>query len=144
MLLNILSLVLLFTFLTLGAIHFYWAFGGEWAIKNAIPTKIENENSGFRPPASATLLVGIVLIIFACFYFFQTNFIVLELPKWTYYFLWILPTLFLIRAIGDFKYVGFFKSIKTTLFSKWDTNLYSPLCLAITVVGFIIYFLLEL
>lgn len=138
MILNILSIVLFLIFLTLGIIHFYWVFGGEWGIKNAIPTKKENENLAFRPPAFATLLVGVFLVIFASFYLFQTNFITLKLPKWTDHFLWILPTLFLIRAIGDFKYVGFFKSIKTTTFAKSDSKLFSPLCLLIGLLGFII------
>ncbi len=29
---------------------------------------------------------------------------------------------------GDFKWVGFFKRKKGTVFAKWDTVLYSPLC----------------
>ena len=141
MILNILSIVLFFIFLTLGIIHFYWVLGGKWGLKNAIPTKKENEDINFKPSTFATFLVGLFLTTFACFYLLQTNILGLKLPSWSKYFLWILPTIFLIRAIGDFKYVGFFKSIKSTLFAKWDRILFSPLCLAISIIGFLINYL---
>jgi hypothetical protein len=48
--------------------------------------------------------------------------------------------IFLIRAIGDFRYVGFLKKIKNTKFAKKDTKYYSPLCSLISVLAFIIYF----
>ena len=35
----------------------------------------------------------------------------------------------LARAVGDFRYVGFFKRIHGTGFAIMDTRLYSPLCL---------------
>lgn len=142
MILNIASTVLFFIFLTLGTIHFYWVFGGKWGLKNAIPTKKENENINFKPSSFATFLVGLFLTLFACFYLIQANFIALTLPKWTNYLLWILPSLFLLRAIGDFKYVGFFKSIKTTLFAKSDDKLFSLLCLLISFFGFIVTYYL--
>ncbi|WP_442957511.1 DUF3995 domain-containing protein [Polaribacter sp.] len=105
-----------------------------------MPTKKENENINFKPSSFATLLVALILLAFASFYLIQTNFFTFNLPKWTNYLLWILPSMFLLRAIGDFKYVGFFKSIKTTIFAKWDSKLFSPLCLLISVLGFIISF----
>ncbi|WP_307347298.1 DUF3995 domain-containing protein [Metabacillus malikii] len=41
----------------------------------------------------------------------------------------IITFIFFLRAIGDFKYLGFTKKIKNTNFSKYDTALYTPLCL---------------
>ena len=38
---------------------------------------------------------------------------------------------FLLRAIGEFRYVGFFKRVRGTRFAFWDTCLFSPLCLGI-------------
>lgn len=141
MVINILSVVLFFTFLTLSSIHVYWAFGGELGLKSAIPTTKKNEDINFRPSSYATVLVALFLLIFSVFYLIQTDFITLELPKnWTNYLLWILPSIFLIRAIGEFKYVGFFKSVKTTTFAKWDSKLFSPLCLFISISGFVIAF----
>jgi len=41
---------------------------------------------------------------------------------------------FLQRAIGDFKYMGFFKKIKHSNFSRLDSMVSSPLCLLIGIV----------
>lgn len=38
---------------------------------------------------------------------------------------------FLLRAIGDFRLVGFFKRVRGTPFARWDTRLFSPLCLVL-------------
>jgi hypothetical protein len=43
--------------------------------------------------------------------------------------------MFLLRAIGDFRTVGFWKSITDTPFAHWDTRLYSPLCLGIAALA---------
>ena len=51
---------------------------------------------------------------------------------------WIISILFFIRAIGDFKYVGFFKKVKQTTFGEMDTTYFSPLCLVISMVGILI------
>jgi len=50
-------------------------------------------------------------------------------------------SIFLLRAIGDFNYVGFFKKIKDTNFGKMDSKYYSPLCLVIAIMGFAVKFL---
>jgi len=34
----------------------------------------------------------------------------------------------LARAVGDFKYVGFFKTVRASRFAVLDTWFYSPLC----------------
>jgi hypothetical protein len=39
----------------------------------------------------------------------------------------------LARAVGEFKYVGFFKRVHGTKFARLDTLLYSPLCLILSV-----------
>lgn len=130
-------ILLFFIFLTLGVIHFYWAKGGKWAFKNAIPTK-ENGDLVLNPRTIDSIMVGLYLTIIAVFYLLQLNILKIDFPSWTNYILWIIPTVFLLRAIGDFKYVGFFKRTKTTLFAKWDRKLFSPLCLAISFLGFMI------
>ena len=43
----------------------------------------------------------------------------------------VLGGVFVLRAVGDFRLVGFFKSVRGTDFASWDSWLYSPLCLAI-------------
>ncbi len=51
---------------------------------------------------------------------------------------WLIASIFIIRAIGEFNYVGFFKKIKYTQFGRNDTKYYSPLCLIIGILTIII------
>ena len=48
---------------------------------------------------------------------------------------WLIAAAFALRAIGDFRYVGFFKRIRDSRFAHLDTIAYSPLfaCLAFLV-----------
>lgn len=39
----------------------------------------------------------------------------------------------LARAVGEFKYLGFFKRVRGTKFATLDTLVYSPLCLLLAV-----------
>jgi hypothetical protein len=41
----------------------------------------------------------------------------------------VIGIILLVRAVGDFKYAGFFKRIKGSNFAKYDYWLYSPFCL---------------
>lgn len=43
-----------------------------------------------------------------------------------------LALIFAVRAIGDFRYVGFFKHIRGSRFARMDTMCYSPLCAALS------------
>lgn len=132
------ALLLVLIFLFLSSIHFYWAFGGKWGTEGVYPSKADG--SSFRSPSvAATLIVAIVLLSFAIFYLIKSKFISVEIPLWIdKNGLWILTALFILRAIGDFNYLGFFKKIKNTKFAVKDTKFYSPLCLVISILTFIL------
>ena len=84
-------------------------------------------------------MVGIALTAFGVFYVFKSGLIESNLPEWAMKFGgWIIPILFLLQAIGEFKYIGYFKSVKGTNFGKLDTKFFSPLCLLIAIFGIII------
>jgi DNA-binding LytR/AlgR family response regulator len=51
---------------------------------------------------------------------------------------WAIGIIFLLRAIGDFKYFGFAKRIRHTDFALYDTKIYSPLAFAIATASFVI------
>ena len=56
------------------------------------------------------------------------------MPNWlSQWGLWVLAGLFLLRTIGDFRYVGFFKRVREGRFAHLDTRFYSPLCLLLCV-----------
>lgn len=132
------SIILFAIFSTLGFIHFYWSFGGKWGLENALPTKGIGEKA-IEPPKVVTIIVGIVLILFGIVYLIKAGIIHFQVPNWVItYGSWIIPSIFILRAIGDFNYVGLFKKVKNTKFAKADTKWFIPLCLAIGVLGILV------
>ena len=112
--------------------------GGTFGFAESLPTK-ENGERVLNPKRIDSAIVGIGLAAFGIFYLIKPELIAYTLPEWVLkYASWIIPIIFIIRAIGDFKYVGFFKSIKSTDFGKLDTKLFSPLCLLLATLGIII------
>jgi hypothetical protein len=136
----ILSVILSGIFLLLALIHFNWVIGGTFGFAASLPTN-ENGERVLNPKKIDSAIVAIGLTTFAFFYAFKSGILQYNLPEWILkYGGWIIPILFLLRAIGDFKYVGVFKKIRKTTFGKIDTKLFTPLCLTIAVFGLIIQF----
>jgi hypothetical protein len=134
----LLPLFLSLIFIGLGGIHFYWAMGGVFGFSASLPTKATGDRV-LNPTKFASAIVGIGLTAFSVFYMLESGLIAYPLPEWLMISGgWLIPTIFLLRAIGDFKYVGFFKSVKATHFAKLDSQFFSPLCLLIAAIGYII------
>ena len=134
----ILSILLSVIFIALAIIHFNWVFGGAFGFDASLPTNA-NGKRVLNPSKTDSAIVGLGLTVFACFYIYKLGFINYQLPNWILIFgSWIIPAIFLLRAIGDFKYIGFSKRIHGTKFSKLDTTFFSPLCLIISVIGIVI------
>ncbi|WP_066758809.1 DUF3995 domain-containing protein [Crocinitomix algicola] len=134
---SILTAVLATIFFVLSIIHFYWLFGGKKGLASAIPTK-NNRSKPVAIPHFATLIVALGLGFFGLLYLSRFIDITLPLPNFIQKFsYWTIPTLFILRAIGDFNYVGIFKKIKSTPFAKADAKWFVPLCIIIAVIGFL-------
>lgn len=134
----VLSILLSIVFIALGLLHFNWVVGGQFGFAESLPTKITGERV-LNPKKTDSLIVGLALTVFGFFYILDAGVIGHNLPtRFIQYAGWIIPAIFILRAIGDFRYVGFFKSVKTTAFGKLDTKFMSPLCLAIGILGLII------
>lgn len=59
-----------------------------------------------------------------------------EIPSWvSVYALLAVATIFSLRALGDFRYVGFFKKIRETQFGRMDTLIYAPLSFIIALMA---------
>ncbi|MAE85486.1 MAG: hypothetical protein CMB80_22315 [Flammeovirgaceae bacterium] len=130
------NLLLATVFFFLSAIHIYWTFGGKWGHSNAIPTDREG-NYLFSPGKGVTIFVAIGLAFFGIFYFNNTPFIQLNWPERVNSIgAWVIPSIFTLRAIGDFRYVGAFKRVKDTEFGEMDSKFFSPLCFIIGIIGF--------
>ena len=134
----ILSILLSLILIVLGMIHLNWVIGGKFGYVESLPTK-ENGERVLNPKKIDSAIIGIGLIAFGIFYMIESGLIEYSLPEWIIkYGGWIIPIIFLLRAVGEFKYVGFFKSVRKTDFGKLDTKLFSPLCLIIGILGIII------
>jgi len=121
-------------FVVLAAIHVYWAFGGKGGSAAAIPTRLNNKPV-INPGVVDCLVVAFGLFCFGAFVLMRSGIIFFSLPQWLFnYGLWAISAIFLLRAIGEFRYVGCFKKIKNTQFGRMDTKYYSPLCLLIAVL----------
>lgn len=125
-------------FSILSGIHWNWVFGGSWGFENSIPTNFEG-NKLFNPKKIESSFVAIGLLVFATYYFLISDLISIEFPNWiSIYVGWVVSFIFILRSIGDFKYIGFFKKINTSKFGKMDSKLFSPLCMTIGLIGIII------
>ncbi|CAZ95031.1 DUF3995 domain-containing protein [Zobellia galactanivorans] len=90
-------------------------------------------------PPIATLVVGVVLVLFALVYLMKSGLLTIQgLNGVINYGYWFIPFIFILRAIGDFNYLGFFKKVKHTAFAKADSKVFVPLCLAIGIMGILI------
>lgn len=119
-------------FLFLSFLHIYWGFGGTWGLKNTLPVRVNGELA-LKPSKFGTLIVGLGLSLFAFVTLANTGFAnqLIDI-RYIHAATYIIAGIFCLRAIGDFKYVGFMKSIKGTDFAKEDTRIYIPLCLVLS------------
>jgi hypothetical protein len=124
----------------ISAIHFYWAMGGRWAADRVFP-KIKSTKP-IRPSKLATVLAAFIFFEFALMFLDKVQFFEISFPSFVeQYGTWVLGGIFIVRAFGEFKYVGFFKTIKDSKFAEMDTKYYSPLCLFLGFNSLIINYL---
>ncbi|MBF0469312.1 MAG: DUF3995 domain-containing protein [Desulfamplus sp.] len=126
---QIISIILAVSFVIIAVLHIFWALGFKFDIRNMIP--VVNGEPVFTPGPVGTFIVAIVLFGFAGVSLalgYPTKVPINYLP-------FLKPAgiaigvILLVRAVGDFKYAGFFKRIKDSNFAKYDYWLYSPFCL---------------
>ncbi|WP_020060584.1 DUF3995 domain-containing protein [Bacillus sp. 123MFChir2] len=116
-------------------IHMYWACGGSWGSKVVLPMKKDSGEYAFIPRKIGTFAVALAILCFAMILLAQSGYFPFWNPsRYTRWGCIVLAGIFLLRAVGDMKYVGFFKKVKGTKFSVYDTWLYSPVCLYIAFV----------
>jgi len=84
----------------------------------------------FTPSRLATLAVAAVLLMFAALVAATAGLIDSGISRTVLAGLcYALATGLLVRAIGEFKYLGLFKRMRASRFATLDTWVYSPLCL---------------
>ena len=136
-LLTLSVLLLAAVLIVLGVLHVYWALGGKGVAPAVVP-----ERDGaplFTPGPLASLTVAALLFAGAAVALGAGGVLILPLPPTLLFIgVWGLGAVFLARGVGDFRYVGLFKRVRGTRFATWDTWLYSPLCLAMAALAFVI------
>jgi len=140
----LLALVLILIFICIASIHIYWALGGKKWILSVIPTlSNSSETPLFEPRIIDTIAVAVSFLLFAWVIGMKAKLFALLWfqPIYLTYITFGITFIFLLRAIGEFKYVGFFKKVKETTFAQMDSHIYSPLCLSIGIIVLIINFL---
>jgi hypothetical protein len=116
--------------IVLAIFHIYWAIGGKAAKDIAVPSL--NGRPVLKPTAFATALVAAGLLAISALLALRVGWLNLAVLPAKSLFVqigaWLIAAVFALRAIGDFRYVGFFKTIREGRFARLDTFAYSPLC----------------
>ena len=130
----LLAIPLAVIFSSLSLLHAYWAMGGRWGTGYTVPT-VHGQRS-FDPGSGATWVVCGLLALAAL--------IVMGKATWTGTDLvaamlnigvWGIAVVFLLRAFGNWRTFGFFKKVTGSPFARWDTWLYTPLCVLIALLA---------
>ena len=117
----------------LALLHLYWAGGGRFAALAAVPEV--SQKPVFTASPGACILVALFLGSAAAIVVMQAGlWAPSSVPRWVPALgSWVLAAIFALRALGDFRLVGFFKRVRGTRFARMDTVLYSPLSVLLAV-----------
>ena len=115
---------------SLGALHIYWAVGGQRGKAVSVPQV--GAARAFNPSALATLAVAAALFLSVIIVLARAGIVSTPIQPSHFTFPAVLVGLvFLARAVGEFRLVGFFKSVRGTPFARWDSFVFSPFCLVL-------------
>jgi hypothetical protein len=115
-------------FVVLALWHFWMALFPSNSASGAVPSA--EGRPLFAPSTNATVAVGVVLLLCAGLVAATGRLLHLGIAPWILTWLsFALAAGLLARAIGEFKYVGFFKQVRGSRFATLDTLVYSPVCL---------------
>ncbi len=131
---TILIVVNTILFASISMLHAYWALGGSVGKFAVLPSRSDGSLL-FKPGIFSTWVVAVGLLIFAVVTLGN-----LSMQNWidSNYVrsgTGFIAAIFLLRAIGDFKFIGFFKRINGTAFARNDTRIYSPLSFTMGIIS---------
>jgi len=112
----------------LAVVHVAWAAGIKTAATAAVPTRSDGQPV-IRPGPAATVAVAVLLLVAAFVLLGDVEILPPLVPRMLYRIgTWGIGAVFLLRVIGDFRYIGMFKRERTSRFARLDTRVYTPLC----------------
>ena len=116
--------------LSLAVVHLYWMVRGV-GTSAGVPSRPDGEPL-FRPGRVACLMVALALGIAALIVVGRARLMDVPLSPWILRAgTWGIAATFAARTVGEFRYVGLFKRVRGTLFARWDSRVFTPLCGAI-------------
>ena len=124
-------------FVTLSIMYLFWFLGGKTGLKYAFPNNSKHKRKAHRPSKLVLLLFTLLFLTMALLCIAQTDIFNRIFNHET--IIWgnrITGIIFLARALGSFKYVGFTKTFRGSEFAKLDTYVISPLCLAVALCSY--------
>ena len=116
-------------FVVLAVLHIYWALGGEIDIRKVIP--VVEGKPVFTPGVLGTFVVAMVLTCFAVVALALgfRDVVSVDYQQYLKFPGFAVGAVLVLRAIGEFRYVGFFKRVRGSDFATYDSWFYSPFCL---------------
>ena len=127
------ALVLVVIFLGLAALHMFWAFSSRAGLLGFVPT--ENGAPVFRPGRAATLGVAVLLTAAAGVALWRGVWPDAGASRVPRIGIALIAVVFAARAVGDFRFVGFFKRVRGTNFARKDSLVFTPLCVVISALA---------
>ena len=124
------GILLSLIFVALSLVHGYWVVAGTGDLSGFVP-----ETAGkpaFSPGPFVTSVVAMLLLLAAAICVSQAQLLGVPRVPVARVGVWTLLVLFLLRAVGEFNLIGFFKRVRDTRFGRLDTWVYSPLCLVVS------------
>ena len=116
-------------------LHFYWSFGGQYGVQSVAPKPVGEDE--IKIPRALAFIVGCLIMllgVLAIFLAIENN---LD-KQYESSIGYLVSVVVVVRAIGEFRYLGFFKKIYNSSFAKKDTFFFSPLCLILGISFFVL------
>ncbi len=128
---QLISVILAVVFFGLALLHLYWVAGGNRGLRYALPA-IDGRPI-FNPGPIGTALVALFLAGFAVVALLLGfgNDAFPALQPYAALLGFAIGAVLVLRAIGEFRYVGIFKRVRGGVFAVYDSWLYSPFCLIV-------------
>lgn len=133
-----LALLTAVIFFLIACLHIHWAFRRRRSGSAVLPQKADGAPV-FVPGAPACLAVAAALLAAAAICLMNAAMLPPILPPAvTGWMLRMIGIVFLLRVVGDFRYVGLFRRVKHTDFAIQDARLYTPLSAAIGIASLLL------
>ncbi len=115
-------------------LHVYWAVGGRRLLPQTVPSRPATREAAFEP---GRLGAGLVALALAHASYTLGAASGMWTAPWsadaTRYSAYAWAALFVVRVVGDFRWLGLFKRVRGTPFARADDWVFTPICATVSV-----------